>query len=206
MSDAPLVKSRVIFVRHGQTDFNIGGRVQGVIDIELNEVGRAQAAKMGPVVAALQPDAIVSSDLSRAMDTAHEISRHSGVEVVVDPRIRERNFGAFEGMSRDEMLAEHPQWYREWRATGDCAGAQIESREDVGQRFAEVVTEVVNATPGTYVFVSHGSAITQGITQLLGIAPGSWSGLRGLDNCHWSILEQADRSPYWRLVGHNIGA
>ena len=206
MSGASLAKSRVIFVRHGQTDFNIGGRVQGVIDIELNEAGRAQAASMGPLVAALQPDVIVSSDLSRAMDTALEISIHVGLEVVADPRIRERNFGAFEGMTRDEMLAQHPKWYRDWRSSGDCAQAQVESREDVGERFAEAAKEVVSTGPGTYVFVSHGSAITQGITHMLGIAPGSWSGLRGLDNCHWSILEQADRSPYWRLVGHNIGA
>ncbi|MDO5034312.1 MAG: histidine phosphatase family protein [Actinomycetaceae bacterium] len=198
--------SRIVFVRHGQTDFNAGGRVQGQIDIPLNEEGRAQARAMGPVVAALEPTLVVVSDLSRAVDTAAEIVRHVDVPLVLDERIRERDFGVFEGMSRDEMVAQHPNWFDEWRTTGDCTSAGVETRVAVGERFAEAVLEHVAGEPGTYVFVSHGSAITQAMTQLLGLSPDSWAGLRGPDNCHWSILERASRFPNWRVVAHNVGA
>lgn len=197
--------SRVVFVRHGQTDLNIQGRVQGQIDIELNEVGRAQARAMGPQVAALEPTMIISSDLSRALDTASEIAKHTGLKIETDTRIRERAFGLFEGLSHDEMVEQYPEWFNEWRVSGDSLRARIESREAVGKRFAEAVMARVGREAGTYVFVSHGSAITQGITRLLGLSPASWAGMHGLDNCHWSILDQSKRSPYWQVIAHNLG-
>mgnify|MGYP002735217282 CR=1 FL=1 len=197
--------SRIVLVRHGETDYNSGGRVQGQIDIELNETGRAQAKAMGPVVAQFQPTAVITSDLSRAYETALEITNNLGIEPVVDERIRERDFGWFEGMSRDELIAQHPELYREWRETGEAAGAEIESRSVVGDRFVEAIKDRVAHESGLYVFVSHGSAITQAMTKLLGLSPDGWSGLRGPNNCHWSIVDQAIRAPYWRVVAHNLG-
>ena len=197
--------SRVVFVRHGQTDFNAGGRVQGQVDIELNEVGREQARRMAPMIASLSPSAIVTSNLLRARDTAEAIGQCCDAPVIEDERLRERFFGHFEGMSREEMIAQYPQWFTQWRQTGEAFEAGVEGREEVGKRFVSAVMDYVSQAPGTYVFVSHGSAITQAMTCLLGLSSAVWAGLRGPDNCHWSILEQAVRPPHWRLLAHNLG-
>lgn len=205
MTSALRAVSRVVFVRHGQTDYNSGGRVQGQIDIALNEVGRAQARAMGPVVARMNPTLIVSSDLSRARDTAAEIQKHSGGELVLDERLRERAFGSFEGMNYDELVSQHPIWYREWKETGESLSAGVEPRDEVGKRFVSAISDMVSREAGTYVFVSHGSAITQAMTRLLGLSPHEWAGFRGPNNCHWSIMDQTVRAPYWRVIAHNIG-
>ncbi len=205
MSHSSQALSRIVLVRHGQTDYNSGGRVQGQIDIELNDLGRAQAKAMGPLVAQYEPTLVISSDLSRAHDTALEITRHLDVELVLDERIRERDFGWFEGMNYEELVSHHPELFREWRETGEAVAAGVESRSDVGERFVKAIQERVAHEAGTYVFVSHGSAITQVMTRLLGLSPTNWSGFRGPNNCHWSVIDQAHRPPYWRVVAHNIG-
>ncbi|MDO5048498.1 MAG: histidine phosphatase family protein [Actinomycetaceae bacterium] len=205
MSASVDATSRIVFVRHGQTDYNSGGRVQGQIDIALNETGRQQASAMGPVVAKFEPVKIVSSDLSRAHDTAREIARHTDAEIVLDERVRERAFGVFEGLNRDELLERYPQWYRQWRDTGECTVAGVEARAAVGERLVAAVREFVAREPGTYVFVSHGSAITQAMVNLMGLSPSEWMGLRGPDNCHWSIMDQSSRTPSWKIIAHNVG-
>lgn len=197
--------SRLVFVRHGQTDYNIGGRVQGQIDIALNDVGRKQAEVMGPYVAEYEPTLIVSSDLSRAWDTASEIARHTSCELVSDERIRERAFGQLEGLSIDELTRDFAEEYRVWKDTGECPKAGVESRAAVGERFVAAIAERVSHETGTYVFVSHGSAIVQAITHLLGLEPSAWNGFRGPNNCHWSVVDQANRPPYWRVIAHNLG-
>lgn len=198
------VSTRIIFMRHGQTDYNAAGRVQGQIDIALNEVGKSQVRAAAARVAQLKPDRIISSDLSRAVDTAQGVANLLDVPVEVDKRVRERAFGVFEGMSGAQMQADYGPWYSQWRSEGECADAGIESRRDVGERFAQAVLEA-SQTPGTYLFVSHGSAIVQAMTCLLGLDPHEWAGLRGPDNCHWSILVRGDRPPHWRLLAHNFG-
>lgn len=197
-------KRRVILVRHGQTDFNREGRVQGVVDIPLNEDGHRQAGLMAPEVAAFSPTKLVASDLGRAVETARAIAARCGAEVVVDERLRERGFGSFEGATREGMTAHHPLWFQQWKETGECAKAGIESRRAVGERFAKAV-EFHSEREQTLVVVSHGSAITQGMCVLLGLDPSEWMGLAGLNNCHWSVLEISARCPNWRLLAHNVG-
>lgn len=197
--------SRIVLVRHGQTDYNVGGRVQGQIDIPLNNVGRQQARVMGPHVADYEPKLIVTSDLSRACDTAREIHKHSSCDLVSDKRLRERAFGKFEGLNFDELVGDFEDEYREWKETGECPRAGVETRVAVGERFASAIIDRVSHESGTYVFVSHGSAIVQAITTLLGVDASAWNGFRGPNNCHWSVLDQANRPPYWRVIGHNLG-
>lgn len=198
-------RARVVLVRHGQTDFNREGKVQGIVDVPLNAQGRSQAQRMSVAVAKYGPTKIVASDLTRAVETAREIADCAGAEVVLDERLRERSFGRFEGATREQMLADYAPWYQQWRETGECSSAGIESRRAVGERFAAAVA--AHSQKGdTLVVVSHGSAITQGLCTLLGLDPGEWMGLGGLDNCHWSLLEDCDREPKWRLLAHNVGA
>lgn len=207
-----LSATRIVFVRHGETDYNRDARVQGQVDIPLNEDGRAEARLMAPRVAALHPCKVVSSDLARAVETAQAIvdamskgAPAGALSVVREPLLRERAFGRFEGLSRDQMERDFPEEYARWRQTGECAEVQIEGRASVGERVCRAVHAHVSEGQTT-VFVSHGSAITQAIVTLLGLDPTQWMGLHGLNNCHWSILDATTRQPGWRLVAHNLGA
>jgi broad specificity phosphatase PhoE len=197
---------RVILLRHGQTDWNIQGRIQGARDFPLNKTGRAQARAAAPAIAALGPRKIVSSPLSRARDTAHEIAILLGLPVELDQRLEERNYGDWEGLNREQLIALNPTQYAVWRDGGQPEGLGIEHNDAVGERVALAVNDHAGAADGgTILFVAHGAAIRAGVTTLLGMNAGSWAGLRGLDNCHWAILTpQRNRTPHWRLVAYNL--
>ncbi|OKL54679.1 hypothetical protein BSZ39_03055 [Bowdeniella nasicola] len=200
---------RVIFLRHGQTDYNRLGRVQGHVDIELNDDGLAQAKAAGAALASYlvgRPATIVSSDLSRAFVTAQCCAGELGVEVATDERMRERAFGQFEGLGGDELRERYPEAYAHWRAGGTPAGLGIEEKTLVGQRMSEAVREYIEAGESghTLVVVSHGSAITQTLRAILGIADLEQPVLRGLDNCHWAEIEAGATG--WRLRAHNVSA
>lgn len=199
---------KIIFWRHGQTDYNVQGRVQGQVDIPLNEVGLAQAEAAADELVKLKPDLIICSDLRRAQATAQVLQDicGEGVQLLKDERLRERAFGDFEGLSVKELKTRFAGRYEEWRSTGESPLAGVESRGKVGMRVAQCVTEYFEDADEVLVVVSHGSALTQGLVKLLGLDPLAWQGLRGLDNCHWSTLIPYSREPGWRLVAHNVGA
>ena len=99
---------RLVMLRHGQTDFNLGSRMQGQLDTELTELGRAQAVAAAEVLAKLQPLLIVSSDLRRAYDTAVALGERTGLRVRVDDRLRETHLGDWQGMTHAEIDADAP--------------------------------------------------------------------------------------------------
>lgn len=90
------------FVRHGQTNWNVEGRVQGTSDTELNEVGMAQAEKLAQELKDVDIDLIICSPLKRARKTAEIINRSKNCEIIVDKNFIERDFGEFEGRTREE--------------------------------------------------------------------------------------------------------
>ena len=209
-----MTAGRVILWRHGQTDYNVGGRVQGQVDIPLNETGRAQAlagaSALAEYLADRGPLTIVSSDLSRAAATAAALANLTGAETAVDPRLRERSFGAWEGLNREEIME---GWgsgpVEEWAAGGTPAGIGLEPNRDVARRVAEAVLAAARTLDfgGTLVAVGHGAALAHGALRLLGLDPEAGSPLRGLDNCHFTDLgHQPHRRPEWVLRGHNLGA
>lgn len=199
---------RLVLWRHGQTDYNLNGQVQGQVDIALNETGIAQAHQAAAALQEAHPTTIITSDLSRAHDTAQALADLVGCDVQIDKRLRERAFGVFEGLTAKEMKARYPAEFDQWRATGECAAAGIESRVSVGTRVAQAMKDYAEqvADDATIVFTSHGSSLTQGIVAMLGLDPLQWQGIRGLDNCHWSILIPHNREPWWRISAHNLGA
>lgn len=203
-----MTAGRIVLLRHGQTDFNVAMRLQGQTDIPLNDVGRAQAAAAAHALSARRPDAVVSSDLSRALDTARAVADLVGVEVVADPRLRERDFGDWEGLHGDVIRERWPDEHAVWRGGGHPEGVGAERRGDVALRFAAGVEEAAEwlAKDQTLLVVAHGACISAGITSMLGQDADTWAGIRGLDNCHWSDLEASARDPRWRLVAHNLGA
>ena len=101
----------LIVVRHAETAWNREKRMQGTTDTPLSDVGRVQAQALARRLAGEAFAALYSSDLSRARDTAHAIAQHSGRELVLEPRLRERAFGVFEGLIADEIRARFPQEY-----------------------------------------------------------------------------------------------
>lgn len=100
--------TRFCLVRHGETAWNAEGRVQGQIDISLNDLGRAQAKAAAARLATEQFDALYSSDLSRTVETAQSAAALLGLEVERTAGLRERFFGAFQGLTHAEAQALYP--------------------------------------------------------------------------------------------------
>src|SRR5688572_16900664 len=95
--------TRLIVWRHGNTDWNAQGRVQGQTDVPLNDLGRQQAVDAAELLVRLKPDVIVASDLRRAVDTAAALGALTGLSVRPDPRLRERFFGDWQGSTMVEV-------------------------------------------------------------------------------------------------------
>jgi 2,3-bisphosphoglycerate-dependent phosphoglycerate mutase len=107
--------TRIIAVRHGETAWNVDARIQGQLDIQLNDTGRWQARLVGQALATEQFSAIYSSDLGRAHDTARAIGEAARVPVVAHSGLRERRFGMFEGKTFDEIHTNWPEHAQNWR-------------------------------------------------------------------------------------------
>ncbi|NTW41819.1 MAG: histidine phosphatase family protein [Cellulomonadaceae bacterium] len=200
----------VVLLRHGRTAYNATARLQGQVDIPLDDVGLWQAAQAAEHLAPRHaPARIVSSDLVRARVTAQALSDLVGVPVETDERLRERCFGDWEGLTADEIAERWPQAYGIWRSGLDPERPGAESRAAVGERMATAVGQLAQELDAeqTLVVVSHGAAITLGIARLLGLDPTTWRGMGGLHNAHWSLLRHSGRpnSTPWYVESHNLG-
>jgi broad specificity phosphatase PhoE len=204
---------RLVLLRHGRTSWNAQERFQGHLDIELDDVGRDQAARAAAVLAALRPATITSSDLVRARDTADALSAVTGVEVAVDPRLRETFGGTWQGRTVTEIRADDGRAYDLWRNDSriDMPAGGGENRSQLAGRVVPGILDAVAAAPpgSTVVVVTHGGSVRAAIGSLLGLAMESWATIGGLANCCWSVLEERPQSPYaaagWRLLEHNAG-
>ena len=107
--------TRILAIRHGETLWNVDSRIQGHLDIGLNDTGRWQAERLALALKDESIAAIYASDLSRAYDTALAVSRHTGVPVQAEPGLRERSFGEFEGRTFAEIEKELPEQAQRWR-------------------------------------------------------------------------------------------
>ena len=139
-------------IRHGETDWNLAGKIQGATDIPLNDTGRAQARATGQKMQGRRWDALVSSPLSRAVETAEIIGSFIGLH---DPRpvpgIVERNYGAAEGLTGPEVESFYP---------GDAPVPGRETRGQVQERVVAALHELAKEFPGQNVIVvCHGGVI-----------------------------------------------
>lgn len=121
----------ILLIRHGETAWNAARRLQGHTDIPLNTEGERQAGALAAALAGERFDAIVASDLQRAHQTAAAIARHHGIEVLRDERLRERCYGAFEGLLYAEIARRYPEDWENWQAR------QVDSVPPPGERHAE---------------------------------------------------------------------
>jgi len=125
----------ILLIRHGETDWNAERRLQGHLDIPLNAHGRRQAAALGKALLLEPLDAIVASDLQRARQTAEAIGTPRGMAVSIDPGLRERCYGAFEGLRYDEISSVYPEAYAAWQAR------DLDARYPRGVHAAETMRE-----------------------------------------------------------------
>ena len=151
--------TKLLLVRHGETDWNRDGRWQGGSDTRLNDVGREQARALAQQLDG-EIDVLYSSDLARARETAEIVAAKLGLEVRLDPRLRERGFGSWEGLTTTEIEERFAEAHRRWLA-GEGAGADdAEAFEDFSARVEDFLSDVLRLHPGEEVLVvSHGGSI-----------------------------------------------
>jgi probable phosphoglycerate mutase len=188
---------RLIMLRHGQTEFNAGSRMQGQLDSQLSELGRAQAIAAAEVLGKLQPLLIVSSDLHRAYDTAIRLGERTGLPIRVDPRLRETHLGDWQGLTHTEVDTQAPGARLAWREDATWAPHGGESRLDVAARSVPLVTELVFGEPEwggpqhadrPVVLVAHGGLIAALSAALLRLPVTNWPVLGGMGNASWVQL------------------
>lgn len=127
--------TEVLLIRHGETAWNAVKRLQGHLDVPLNAKGEQQAAALGRALRDEPLDAVFSSDLQRALHTAQALAAPRGMEVQVDPGLRERCYGAFEGMMYADIGQRYPEAYAAWQAR------DIDARFPQGVHVAETLRE-----------------------------------------------------------------
>ena len=153
---------RIIAIRHGETAWNALGRIQGHTDIGLNDNGHAQAQQVAQALSGEALDAIYSSDLQRAWQTAQAIAAVTAAPLHAEPGLRERCFGSFEGSSFAQIAQQQPQAAELWRKR-DVQFAPPDGGESLLQlqeRIAAAVQRVAAAHIGGHIaLVAHGGVL-----------------------------------------------
>ena len=194
---------RVLYiVRHGTTDWNQSGRIQGHLDIPLNEVGRAQARLAGIRLVTLGPAALYSSDLSRAYETAQIIGQGAGLQVVQNPGLREINFGVWQGLSSPEIRARDPEVYAARRANPyDVAPEGAETWRQFYDRAVRAMHDILAVTEAqSLIVVTHSGVCTVLGLRALGL---DCTGKRTFASHNCGIHTMTVHGATWRAVAFN---
>jgi probable phosphoglycerate mutase len=158
-------------VRHAETIWHAENKYAGHKDIPLTELGHFQAQELKEWVVEIQPTAIYASDLIRAIDTARPLGDELGIEVKIDKRLREVNFGEIEGLSQLDMKEKYPELYKNYLSSpADTQMPGGESGNTALRRVWPFITEIVSQKNDQNVLlVSHGTLIRLITCELLGI-------------------------------------
>lgn len=198
--------TRILAIRHGRTAWNADGRIQGHQDIALDALGRWQAQRLALALAEEDLQAIYSSDLQRARDTAAPLQRQHGLELVIDAGLRERAFGEFEGHSFAQIEQRWPEQAARWRRRDDTFEPRGgESLRDLRRRIVAAVDRLASRHRGQHiVLLTHGGALDVLYRHATGLslqAPRSWQ----VDNAAINRLMHTDETLVligWADVGH----
>jgi probable phosphoglycerate mutase len=160
--------------RHGETDWNVAGRWQGHTDVPLNANGYRQAQALGVALRSAGITAAVASDLSRAHETARVAAERLGLAVAyVDRGLRERAFGPFEGLTRDECDRIHPEAWRAW-VEEQRAPPGAEGRAELAVRVTAAIGRAADAfagRPGAVLVVTHGGSLRAAVGAATDVPP-----------------------------------
>lgn len=198
--------TRLIAVRHGETAWNVEARLQGQLDIPLNPRGADQARRAARVLSDDAIDVVVSSDLARAHATAQAIASFNRCPLLLDPGLRERSFGSFQGLTHQEVADRWPEQSARWKSRDpDFAPGDGESLRTFFARCVEATLRIAEAHAGrTVVLVAHGGVMDclyRAASRIPLDAQRSWS----LDNAAINRLLHTDSGLTlvgWNDVGH----
>jgi broad specificity phosphatase PhoE len=171
------MRRTVYLARHGETAWNLAGRWQGHTDVVLNDQGRVQARELATILRSLGIAQVGSSDLARARETAEIVAAALGLDasrVALDVGLRERGFGAFEGLTRDECAARFPEQWARYRADIRLGPPGGEPHAAVVIRMRAAVQRAAAALPddaAAVLLISHGGAIRALVTSITGVEP-----------------------------------
>ena len=180
----------LLIVRHGETEWNAEGRIQGHTDIGLSENGAQQARSLGQRLADRQIDVAYSSDLKRTSETARLALGDRNVVLNETPRLREYHKGIFEGMTLTEIQTQFPDEYPKYLEKDlSYAPEGGETTRDVSTRMASIIQEIkAKHLDETVLVVSHGGALRAAMVSLLGMPlEGNWSFVFG--NCGLTMVD-----------------
>jgi broad specificity phosphatase PhoE len=187
--------TEIILCRHGETDWNRSGRYQGSTDVPLNETGRRQARELAEELRHEPIEAVYSSTLARAYDTARVIACVRGVSVTRDARLDEINQGVWEGLRRDEIVVAHRELHERWTTYPlDLRLPGGETLEEVRDRVSAALRDIVLRHPdGTVCIVAHSvsMAMVKHVVEGLSLA----DSLRTLPkNASWERIPVIDQT------------
>ena len=153
--------TRILAIRHGETAWNVDGRIQGHLDVVLNDTGRWQARRAALALRSESISAVYASDLARACETAQAICNVHNLALTLHTGLRERAFGAFEGKTFAEVEALWPEDAQRWRKREvDFAPQGGESLLQFRQRVEQALRSIAQRHPGEQiVLVSHGGVM-----------------------------------------------
>lgn len=194
--------TEILLIRHGETAWNAERRLQGHLDIPLNAHGERQAQAVARALQDTPLDAIYSSDLQRARATAQPLAETHGLPLQLDMSLRERCFGAFEGLLYEELETRFPVAYAQWRARDPDARfpageRRAETLNEFYRRAVEAVQSIAERNPGRRIaIVTHG-----GVLDCLHRAAHN-TGLAAAR--HFDVLNAAINRLRWTGVGFEV--
>lgn len=169
--------TQLLLIRHGETAWNAEGRIQGQLDVPLSAKGTWQAHRLAQRLAHESVDAVIASDLARAWLTACPIAQSLKLEVIAEPRLRERRFGIFEGHRMEDVAQRWPQEFAAWRSRDPAwSMPKGESAQQFIDRVVKALSDLASHWQGrTVVLVAHGGVLDVVYRQARGL---SWDALR----------------------------
>jgi probable phosphoglycerate mutase len=184
-----MAPTTILLVRHGETEWNAEGRIQGQTNSSLNDRGREQAQALAEQLADEQIDAVYASDLDRARETAEILALRLDLPVVLDPALRERNFGSWEGRTVAELEEQWPGAWTRWRDGNDPEG-DVEDHLALAERIRGAISRLASAHPGdTILVVAHGGALRVLLMDAAGVPyPTGRQGFGRIANCDMSRI------------------
>lgn len=197
-------------VRHGETQGNIDDKAQGHLDVPLTETGKLQAKAVAERLSDIEFDAVYSSDLQRAVDTAEAITaQHPELQIQTRSQLREYHFGDYEDMPWDEVSNTDPEFYQRWKNLGTRLDVKFpggESMRDAWERVGGFLSEILaehRQGNETILIVGHGGSLQAVLAQLLNLsAANQWFFV--FDNTSVTRVREHQYTPNaWRTYQFN---
>src|SRR3954447_11409482 len=181
--------TRVLLARHGETDWNREGRWQGQTGPGLNDLGRIQARSLADRLAREPIDAVYTSDLPRALETAGILAERIGLTPIEEPGLREVDVGSWAGLTREEVRRRDPSGYERW-VSGEAGWQGGETYEDMHRRAVDAISRLVERhAGGTIAAVAHGGVVRAIAAHAAGLERHDRRRVGGAANCSLTVVQ-----------------